>query len=59
MIKRIQNKSFCLHNIYVCAVYIYYVYINTNTYSTYFENIIHVYIYIHIIQIIYINIFNI
>ncbi len=33
----------------VCAVYIYYVYINTNTYSIYFENIymcLHVYIYI-------------
>ncbi len=31
MINRIQNKSFCLHNIWVCTVYIYYVYINTNT----------------------------
>ncbi len=30
-INRIQNKSFCLHNIRVCTVYIYYVYINTNT----------------------------
>ncbi len=30
-INRIQNKSFCLHNICVCTVYIYYVYINTNT----------------------------
>ncbi len=30
-INHIQNKSFCLHNIYVCAVYIYYVYINTHT----------------------------
>ncbi len=29
-IKRIQNKSFCLHNICVCTVYIY-LYINTNT----------------------------
>ncbi len=29
-INRIQNKSFCLHNICVCTVYIYYVYINTN-----------------------------
>ncbi len=28
---RIQNKSFCLHNISVCTVYIYYVYINTHT----------------------------
>ncbi len=25
-INRIQNKSFCLHNICVCTVYIYYVY---------------------------------
>ncbi len=25
------NKSFCLHNISVCTVYIYYVYINTHT----------------------------
>ncbi len=32
-INRIQNKSFCLHN--VCTVFIYYVYINTH---------IHVYI---------------
>ncbi len=30
-INRIQNKSFCLHNIRVSTVYIYYVYINTNT----------------------------
>ncbi len=26
VINRIQNKSFCEHNICVCAVYIYYVY---------------------------------
>ncbi len=26
-INHIQNKRFCLHNIYVCYVYIYYVYI--------------------------------
>ncbi len=49
-INRIQNKSFCLHNICVCAEYIYYVYVNTHTYSIYFEN---VYIYINIIYIIY------
>ncbi len=30
-INRIQNKSFCLHNIWVFTVFIYYVYINTNT----------------------------
>ncbi len=38
-INHIQNKSFCLHNICACSVYIYYVYINAHTYSTYFENI--------------------
>ncbi len=27
-INRIQNKGFCLRNIHVCTVYIYYVYIN-------------------------------
>ncbi len=40
----------------MCTVYIYYVYINTNTFSIYFENIyMHLldYIYIHIIYIIY------
>ncbi len=42
MINRIQNKSFCLHNM---CVYIYYGYINTHTYSLYFENI---YMYIHL-----------
>ncbi len=31
VINRIQNKSFCLHNICVCTVYIYYVYTNTHT----------------------------
>ncbi len=49
-------KSFCLHNIYVCTVYIYYVYLNTHTCIIYFENIymyLYVYIYIHIIYIIY------
>ncbi len=30
-INRIQNKSFCLPNIYECTVYMYYVYINTHT----------------------------
>ncbi len=30
-INHIQKKSFCLHNIYVCIVYIYFVYINTHT----------------------------
>ncbi len=31
-INRIQNKSFCLHNICVCTVYIYYVYKYTHMY---------------------------
>ncbi len=29
-VNHIQNKSFCLHNICVCTVYIYFVYINTH-----------------------------
>ncbi len=40
----------------MCSVYIYYVYINTHTYSIYLENIytyLHVYMYIHIVYIIY------
>ncbi len=37
----IQNKSFCLHNICMCAVYIYYVYINTHVYIS--ENILFIY----------------
>ncbi len=46
-LNRIQNKSFYLHNISVCTVYIYYVYINTHTYSIYFENI-YMYIFIFV-----------
>ncbi len=56
VINRIQNKSFCLHYICMCTVYIYYVYINTHTYSIYFENIymfIHLYIHILIFYMIY------
>ncbi len=45
-INRIQNKVIYLHNISVCTVYIYYVYINTHTYSIYFKNI---YMYIFIL----------
>ncbi len=44
-INHIQNKSFCVYNIYVCTVYIYYVYIKTHTYSIYLENI---YMYSHV-----------
>ncbi len=36
-INHIQNKSFCLHNIWVCTVYIYYVYINTKTWMYIFK----------------------
>ncbi len=56
VINRIQNKSFCLYNICVCAVCIHCVFKKTHTYSIYFENIymyLHVYVYIHIIYIIY------
>ncbi len=68
MINRIQNKSFCLHNIIcVCSVYIYYVYTNTHTYNIYFVQYIYnvyyiyniyMYIFIFIKFILYINIFN-
>ncbi len=30
MINHIQNKSFCIHNVSVYTVYIYYLYINTH-----------------------------
>ncbi len=53
---RIQNKSFSLHNICMCTVFIYYVYINTHTLSIYFENI---YMYIHLYYYIIYKIFNI
>ncbi len=33
IINRIQNKSFCLHNIWVCTVYMYYIYIYINTHT--------------------------
>ncbi len=56
VINCIQNKSFCLHNICTSTVFIYYVYLNTQTFSIYLENI---YIYIFILYILYINIFNI
>jgi len=40
-INRIQNKSFYLHNICVCTVYIYYVYTNTHTCMYIFKGILH------------------
>ncbi len=58
VINRIQNKGFCLHNICVCTVYIYYVYINTNTCMYIFRKKI-CYVYIlnsFTYNIIYINI---
>ncbi len=49
VINRIQNKSFGLHNICMCTVYIYYVYINTNTCMYIFKKIWCLYIkYIYI-----------
>ncbi len=54
-INHIQYKGFCLHNICMCTVlYIYYVYINTHTYSVYLKNI---YIYTHIYILYYIFIY--
>ncbi len=58
MINRIQNKSVGLHNICVRTVSIYYVYLNTHTYSMYLENI-YMYMHLYIYIILYINIFNI
>ncbi len=57
-INHIQNKSYCLHNICVCAMYIYYVYINTHTCMYIFKkNILCLYIFnIFIYDIIYLNI---
>ncbi len=46
MINRIQNKSFCLHHISVCTVYICYVYININAYICMYilkKNVIFIY----------------
>ncbi len=60
-INRIQNKSFCLHNICLCTVSIY-VYINTHTYIIYsilkIFTCIYMSIFIFIYFILYINIFN-
>jgi len=43
-INRIQNKSLFLHNICVCTVYNYFVYINTHTCLYIFKKYVHVYI---------------
>ncbi len=37
MNNHIQNKGCCLHNICVCILYMYYVYIIRHTYSIYTE----------------------
>ncbi len=55
--KIIQNKSFCLHNICICTVFVYDVYINTHVQYIFFN--IYMYIFISIYFILYINIFNI
>ncbi len=34
-INHIQNKTFCLHNICMCTVFIYYVFINTHKHTVY------------------------
>jgi len=54
-INRIQNKSLCLHNIFVCTVYNYVVYINTYACMYILKNYLRlnsVYIYKYIIYII-------
>ncbi len=41
---RVQNKSICLHNICVCTVYIYYVFVNRHTCMYIFKkNILFIY----------------
>ncbi len=56
-INRIQNKSFCLHNIGVYCVCIYYVYINTNTCLYLFKKN-RLCLYIKYIYIKYINVYT-
>ncbi len=51
-INHIQNKTFCLHNMFVCTVYIYYVNINAHAYNIYLQNIYR-YIHLHIILYLY------
>ncbi len=56
VINCIPNKSFCLHNICICIVHIYYVYINIHTYSIYILNIftcIYINIFIFLYYILY------
>ncbi len=54
MINRIQNKSFCLHNVCVCVYCVCLLCIYKCTHIQYiFWKYLHVYIYIHRIYIIY------
>ncbi len=46
-INHIQNKSFCLHNVFVLCIY-FFVYINTNTCKYIYNKIYVYYIYIYI-----------
>ncbi len=39
VVKRLSKIKVCLHTLCMCTVFIYYAYINTHTYSIYFENI--------------------
>ncbi len=57
-INHIQNESFCLHDVCMCIVYIYYVYINTLTCMHIFKKKIS-YVYILNIFIYNINYMNI
>ncbi len=58
MINHIQNKSLCLHSICVCAVYIYYVYINTHPCMYVFKKMLYLYIkYLFNINYMNINIY--
>ncbi len=60
VINRIQNKSFCLHNICLCTVFIYYVCIYKCTHIQYiFGKYLHVYaFYIFILYfILYMNVY--
>ncbi len=42
LVNRIQNKSFCLHNIYVCCVYLLCIY-NTHTHAFIYLNMLCLY----------------
>jgi len=57
-INRIQNKSLWLHNIFVCAVYNYFVYINTHTCMCIFKKMCYAYIkYLYLYNIDYVFIY--